>query len=442
VSVLFGIWKVGAVPVPPAARLADHELRATIELVDPRIVIGADPALTGARPQLPRGHRPVPHPEVELDRSVISPAWKAIGSGGSTERPKVIVATGPATVAEQRLGNSAVGIVEGDISVITAPLSHNAPFVSLVQTLMLGGRVVLTGRFDPEKVLATIEREGATWLYLVPTMMSRIWKLPEQMRNGYDLSSLRTAIHMAAPCPMWLKRAWVDWLGPDRLRAMYTSAESVVVFVTTGREWLERQGTVGLPRRGEVQIRYLSSMTLPEVAQPHLEHLSALVHESSSASLLDGDDVVYVARVAASRIMTVSINIGTRLPAYATSMGHVLLAGLPTDQLDSYLRRTRLEPLTVNTLTAPAALRTELEIVRAQGYSIVDQELEEGLRSVAAPVRDAAGTVIAAVNISTHASRRTLDEVRSDLVGHLRSAAAGIERDLSAAKPVVRLGSA
>ncbi|MVU80661.1 helix-turn-helix domain-containing protein [Nocardia sp. ET3-3] len=190
----------------------------------------------------------------------------------------------------------------------------------------------------------------------------------------------------------------------------------------------------------ELGYSYLSSMTLPEVAQPHLEQLSAQVHESSSVSVLDGQDVVYVSRVAASRIMTVSINIGTRFPAYATSMGHVLLAGLPARDLDAYLRTTPLQRFTANTITDPAALRVELQTVRAQGYSLVDQELEEGLRSVAVPIHDTSGAVVAAVNVSTHASRRSLDDIRTNLIPHLHTAARGIERDLSTAKPVTRLG--
>ncbi|MEV4236515.1 MULTISPECIES: IclR family transcriptional regulator C-terminal domain-containing protein [unclassified Nocardia] len=189
----------------------------------------------------------------------------------------------------------------------------------------------------------------------------------------------------------------------------------------------------------ELGYSYLSSMSLSEVAQPHLEQLSADVHESSSVSVLDGPDVVYVARVAASRIMTVSINIGTRFPAYATSMGHVLLAGLPAAELDTYLARTALTRLTANTITDQDTLRSDLETVRAQGFSIVDQELEEGLRSVAAPIRDRSG-VIAAINISTHASRRSIESIRAELIPRLQTAARRIEADLTAAKPITRLG--
>lgn len=263
VSVLVAVWKAGAVPTPLSARLAEAELAGVLDLLDPHVVVGAEPELVGDRTHLPAGHRPAPLPEIGLDRTVISPSWKAIGSGGSTGRPKVIVAAEPASLAALNLGSSLLGIGEDEVSVITAPLSHNGPFLSLVHTLLRGGRAVLTGRFDPEKTLATVEREGATWLYLVPTMMGRIWKLPEEVRGRYDLGSLHTIIHMGAPCPGWLKRAWVNWLGPDRLLEMYTSTEAMVVFVASGREWLERPGTVGLPRGGEVQVRSPEGKVVP-----------------------------------------------------------------------------------------------------------------------------------------------------------------------------------
>ncbi|KDN21233.1 IclR family transcriptional regulator domain-containing protein [Amycolatopsis rifamycinica] len=185
----------------------------------------------------------------------------------------------------------------------------------------------------------------------------------------------------------------------------------------------------------ELGYAYLSSMTLPEVAQPHLEHLSARVHESSSVSVLEGTDIVYVARVAISRIMTVSINVGTRFPAYATSMGHVLLAGLAEAELAEYFRVASLDPLTAHTVTAPERLRTELAKVAAQGWAMVDQELEEGLRSVAAPIRNRTGTVVAAVNLSTHASRTTAESVQRDLIPPLLETARAIEADLAVGAP-------
>lgn len=188
----------------------------------------------------------------------------------------------------------------------------------------------------------------------------------------------------------------------------------------------------------ELGYSYLSSMTLPEVSQPHLEQLSAEVHESSSVSVLDGEDVVYIARYAVSRIMAVTINVGTRFPAYATSMGHVLLAGLDDHALNTYLTRVLLEPLTSHTITSPERLRSELARVREQGWALVDQELEEGLRSVAAPIRDRAGHVIAAANVSAHASRTTLESIRRDIVPPLLAAAERIEKDIAVAAPTPR----
>jgi IclR family transcriptional regulator, pca regulon regulatory protein len=186
------------------------------------------------------------------------------------------------------------------------------------------------------------------------------------------------------------------------------------------------------PRVLELGYAYLSSLSLPEVAAPHLERLVAEVHESSSMSVLDGDDIIYVARVPTARIMTVAINVGTRFPAYATSMGRVLLAALPTDDLDAYLERVTLSRLAPRTITSADALRAELGRVRSQGWAIVDQELEAGLRSVAAPVRDRGGVTVAAINVSVHASRTTLDGIRRKLVPPLRAAATAIERDLAA----------
>ena len=185
------------------------------------------------------------------------------------------------------------------------------------------------------------------------------------------------------------------------------------------------------PRVLELGYSYLSSLSLPEIAGPHLEALAEKVRESSSVSILDGDDVVYVARVPVSRIMTVSINIGTRFPAFATSMGRVLLAGLPPEDIDAYLDRVRLDHLTLHTVVDVAHLRTEIEAARRQGYCIVDQELELGLRSLAAPIVDPDGRVVAAVNISTQAARYSLDVVHADLVPAVRATAAAISGDLA-----------
>jgi IclR family pca regulon transcriptional regulator len=187
------------------------------------------------------------------------------------------------------------------------------------------------------------------------------------------------------------------------------------------------------PQVLELGYAYLSSLTLPEVAQPHLERLVEEIHESSSVSVLDGTDVVYVARVPTRRIMRVSISVGTRFPAYATSMGRVLLAGLEPQRLDAVLAATDLRALTPETIQQEDELRTELDRVRGQGWALVDQELEAGLRSVAAPIRGRGGDVVAAINVSTQAARTEVEEVQDQLLPPLLATAEAIERDLAAA---------
>jgi IclR family pca regulon transcriptional regulator len=189
------------------------------------------------------------------------------------------------------------------------------------------------------------------------------------------------------------------------------------------------------PRVLELGYAYLSGLALPDVAEPHLEELSAKVHESSSISVLDGHHIVYVARVATKRIMTVAISVGTRFPAYAASMGRVLLAGLSPEELDKYLGEATFEAFTERTVTDPDRLREIIQQVGRQGYSIVDQELEDGLRAIAAPIRDSSGAVTAAINMSAHASRHTPEAMLTQLLPELLKTAGHIEADLKAVRP-------
>jgi IclR family pca regulon transcriptional regulator len=195
-----------------------------------------------------------------------------------------------------------------------------------------------------------------------------------------------------------------------------------------------RHGRFALtPQVLELGHAYLSSLTLPEVAQPHLVRLVEQIHESSSVSVLDGGDVVYVARVPTRRIMTVAITVGTRFPAHATSMGRVLLAGLDAPARAAALDGADLAPITPSTITDRGALEAELDRVARDDYALVDQELEVGLRSIAAPIRDPAGAVVAAVNLSVHAATMTVEAMRATLLPPLRETAGAIARDLAMA---------
>jgi len=165
---------------------------------------------------------------------------------------------------------------------------------------------------------------------------------------------------------------------------------------------------------------YLSTAPLPRVAQPFLERISESCNESCSLSILEGDEVVYLARSARKRIMSVDLSVGSLLPAYCTSMGRVLLAALPEDEMCNRLARAKLQQFTPHTIVDPDALREILNGVRRQGFAIVDQELEIGLRSLAVPVFGAGGKVVAAMNVSAQAGRVDIVQLRGPLLDSLR----------------------
>jgi len=171
---------------------------------------------------------------------------------------------------------------------------------------------------------------------------------------------------------------------------------------------------------------YLSSMSIVEIAQPYMEDISKQVSESCSMSVLDGSDIVYVARVPAKRIMSVALSLGTRLPAHNTSMGRVLLASMDEEELDNYFSTTERAPYTQHTVTDEKALRDILDQVRADGYAAVDQELELGVRSVAVPVRARSENTLAALNVSGHATRVSMRDMRRNFLPPLQAAASAI----------------
>ncbi len=191
------------------------------------------------------------------------------------------------------------------------------------------------------------------------------------------------------------------------------------------------------PQVLELGYAYLSSLSLPEIAQPHLKQLAADVGESSSLAVLDGEDIVYVARVTTYRIMSAGIMVGTRFPAYATSMGRAIVGAGPVDQQERFLAGVHLNRLTPHTIGNISRLRDELNLVRSQGWALVDQELEEGLRAVAAPVRDASGHVVAAVNVSAPVRRGDVGEIVKDLLPAVLATARAIEADARQSGTVV-----
>lgn len=177
------------------------------------------------------------------------------------------------------------------------------------------------------------------------------------------------------------------------------------------------------PRMLTLSHTYTASNTLSSAAQPILERMSSALRESFSVATLDGEDIVYIARTSVSRVMSVDLHIGSRLPAYCTSMGRVLLAYLPTDQLESYLAKVVLTPYTTRTVNSIEKLRLLLRNVRRNGYALCDQEFEVGLRSLAVPVYSSSGRAVATINLSGNAPRMSVMDMQTRFLPHLRNAA-------------------
>lgn len=186
------------------------------------------------------------------------------------------------------------------------------------------------------------------------------------------------------------------------------------------------------PRLLDLGFTYLSTLDVTSVVHPFMETVTATLHESCSVSVLDNHDVVYIARRAANRIMSVNLAVGSRLPAHATSMGKVLLAHLPPRDLDRYFQSVTREPLTDHTIVDEKALRAALDRVRGEGWAVADQESELGVRSVAAPIFGRDGEVHAAINVSAHATRVSLEQLQKDYLPVLLEAARGISKALGA----------
>ena len=248
------VWKCGATPQPVSARLPAREREAIIALAEPSLVIGVDAAEVGGRPVVPAGFVADEGLSDQALEPFAAASWKAPTSGGSTGRPKLIVSTQPATLDSVEPFGRLLGMVDNGTSLITGPLYHDAPFLLSACTLVLGGHVVLMPRFEAVEALALAARYDADWVYLVPTMMGRISRLPEEQRASFPPPSLRVVMHMAAPCPPWLKREWIDWLGAEKVWELYGATEVQSVTVMTGKEWLDRPGTVGRPVVGEIKV--------------------------------------------------------------------------------------------------------------------------------------------------------------------------------------------
>lgn len=241
----FALWKLGAIPNIVSAKLARPEMEAIVEIVRPKLFVGAAAvpgvAILAPNQDAPERYSADPLPEI------VSPHWKAMTSGGSTGRPKVIVDAMPGR------WNPEEGFLlqrPGDAILNPGPLYHNAPFHCIHMGMFIGATIVEMGKFDALTALQLIETHKVNWVTMVPTMMHRIWQLGPEVLSRLALPSLRMMLHMAAPCAPWLKRAWIGWLGAERVWEYYGTTEGIGSTMISGVDWLAHPGSVGRVRDG------------------------------------------------------------------------------------------------------------------------------------------------------------------------------------------------
>lgn len=259
VIAVIACWKVGATPLVLPTGLVANECRSILQVAEPALLVGDPENLRDSLSDIRAGRILAPLEEsLEMPGSDLgeraSTYCRATCSGGSTGTPKVIVDHTPA-VCDPAAGMYTV--LPGSVTLVPGPLYHSGPFLNSFWTLLGGGRLVLMERFDAEQTLQLIQAERPAYLGLVPTMMLRIWRLPEASRANCDMSSLQRVVSSGAPCPPWLMQAWIDWLGPERMFEAYGASERVGGTLISGTEWLQHPGSVGRPTLGR-QIRILA----------------------------------------------------------------------------------------------------------------------------------------------------------------------------------------
>ncbi|WP_275559357.1 AMP-binding protein [Streptomyces sp. 5-6(2022)] len=257
----FAALKVGAVPLPLSYRLPVVERQGILDLAKAALLVGVREDEHPGHPSLPAGFEPGAQVSDEPLPEVVSPAWKAPTSGGSTGRPKIIRA-GSGAVGSSALNRLLYRYTPDDVQAVVAPLYHNSALGMSIGGLLLGQRLAVAKKFDAEEVLRLIGDHGITWLMLVPTMMHRMYRLIEA-GGRYDLSSIRIMLHLGAKCPEWLKEKWIELLGPEKVLEIYGGTESVAITLITGEEWLEHRESVGRPWYGDMKVLDVEGNELP-----------------------------------------------------------------------------------------------------------------------------------------------------------------------------------
>jgi bile acid-coenzyme A ligase len=409
---VFACYKAGASPQVLNTRMTAHELTAILALADPAVVV------TGPDATAPDVSAPVrtlaelgadgdtAHSTDDLEPRIAT-SWKAPVSGGSTGRPKIILAGREAVTSS--FDAEGWGIDQGERSLLTAPLFHNAPLNIALTTLFRGGTVSLLSKFDPERTLAEIEDFGATWIYLVPTMMRRILALPEETRQAHDLGSLRSVWHCAEPCPHDVKQRWIDWLGAERIWELYAGTEAQAGCVIRGDDWLTHPGSVGQVRWGEVKLvapdgtQVTAPGSVGEIYMrvgpglpPAFHYLGAEDRQPDGWSSLgdmgefDGDGFLYLHDRSTDMVTIGGANIypaevEAALVAHPGVLGAVVI-GLPDEDVGNRLHA-------IINVDGPAAAVTDGELREFLATRVSKNKIPVSFERVTQALRDDAGKV-------------------------------------------------
>jgi bile acid-coenzyme A ligase len=396
------IWKLGASPQPISARLPAREREAIIALSQPALIVGVGAAEYPRFASVPVGFAPsaaladTPLPDV------VPQHVRTMTSGGSTGRPKLIIDLTPALcdpeVAENYMQPRGVALAPG-------PLYHAGPFIVAWQCILSGGTLVLMERFDAEQALALVAQHRVDWVLFVPTMMQRIARLPDEVRNQYDVSSLRRVMCSGAPSPQWLKRFWIEWLGPEKIFEAYGGTERIAGTVISGVEWLEHPGSVGKPPPGRM-MRAQNADGTPcapgEVGEIYMKPASGqgttyrYIGATPTASVdgwetlgdigwFDAEGYLYLADRKADMILVGGSNVypaevEAALDAHPAVRSSAVI-GLPDDDLGSRVHAIVDAPAGVT----EAALRAHL------AESLVAYKIPRSFEFVSEPLRDDAG---------------------------------------------------
>ncbi len=252
VQAVLAAWKLGAVPQPLSARLPDAELEGLLELKPRALLVGRDDP-RGVIPSVPGDFTPDSNVSDAPLPEAVSPSWKALGSGGSTGRPKLIEAGGDSRFPGA-LAGLMMGAREGDTQLIAVPLSHNTGMTTATVGLLMRQHLVLMPRFDAPEFLRLVTEHRVDFIVTVPTIMQRLLPAYRADPDAYDLTSIRRLWHVGAACPPAVKEAWIDLLGPDAVWELYGGTELQAMTFVSGAQWLEHRGSVGAVVAGEMKV--------------------------------------------------------------------------------------------------------------------------------------------------------------------------------------------